>query len=348
MSRLPHLQLLALAGTALLIAPGCSALKGGLNPEHLNEINDSKTVAILYRTESDRLNLAGGGASGVQQASYQGQPQSLLPPVSTSTLKIVYPHPEGRSDYARAYVAFSRVGEDADNEPSLWTKLTGFGAKPDQTPQPFEVWALDVPKYQIDGIITKLQEANFFRRSKVLNSETYLGVSMDGKGFGKDYRNVGELDALLVRVRQQGWPVGRNGKPLQQRRLLPPRQQQAGVYQARSEMPAPTYRSSPQHFGAANYPQQQAATFQPAQAQPRYDYPSQNPAGYQQTGQAGQSYPETNYEASFYGELGLQQSSDAHETHGQQEYDAPSTQGQAAMPEQQLPPGYPSGNTAQP
>jgi len=334
--------LLALTLTALAFSPGCSVFKDKLNPENLNELDESKKVAILYRTESDRLNVAGGSTSGMRQVTYQGQPQSLLPPVSLSTLKVMYPHPEGRPDHARAFVAFSPIGDDSATEPSVWTKLTGFGSETEKPAQPFEVRALDVPKYQIDGIVAKLQKANFFRRSKVLNSKTYLGVSLDDKGFGKNYRNVDELDALILRVRQQGWLVGRNGKPLPNRGPMVPRQQ-PGVYQARAQMPQAPRHWSPapiQSYGNDRAHQQQP----PGQVQP-----GQNQAGYHHPNQGMPNYGapqnrESPHGAPQYGRPAGEQPRFEQPGNAQRMYER---QPYAAPPQQQYPPAYSPGRTPQ-
>ena len=99
-------QLFALLVVVSLTTSGCSVFKGSLNPDNLNKVESNNSLAILYRTESDRLNLAAGSAT-VQQVSYQQDRTSLLPPVSTTTLKVVYPHPGGRPDHAQVFVAFS-------------------------------------------------------------------------------------------------------------------------------------------------------------------------------------------------------------------------------------------------
>ena len=97
------------------------------------------------------------------------------------------------------------------------------------------------------------------------------------KGLAKNYRNVDELDALIVRVRQQGWQVGPDGKPLHIRRPAPPRHEQ-GVYQARAE--------SPWNGNGAPGPKQRAPEYQPQQRpsdyQPRYDQPLRERGRYEQ------------------------------------------------------------------
>jgi hypothetical protein len=221
---------------------------------------------------------------------------------------------------------------------------------------------LDVPKYQVDGVVAKLQKENFFRRSKILGSSTYLGVSLDGKGFGKNYRNVDELDALIVRVRRQGWQVGPDGKPVQRRRPAQPPQQQ-GVYQARADAPwngngapgpnqgAPAYRPQQQ-------PAQRPANYQPQYEQPRYEQPQNAPPQYeqpryQQPQNAPPQYEQPRYQQPQnappqYEQPGDQQPQNARPQYEQPRYeqpryDAPQSQAPAGYQQQQPASAYPYG-----
>jgi len=170
-------------------------------------------VSITYRTESDRVNLAAAGYSGpTQMVSFQQPSPGLLPNVTETTLQIQHPHPDGLPGYARAKVFVRPNGAEESEEGSFWSRLIGGSDDQDganRNAQIVEAWLLDIPAWQVNGIMTKLQEQNFFRRAKVLNAETFLAVKADGAGFGKKYRSVPELDALILRVRREGRPVGR-------------------------------------------------------------------------------------------------------------------------------------------
>ena len=63
---------------------------------------------------------------------------------------------------------------------------------------------MDVPKRELDAIVAKLRRENFYERSQVLGANTFLATDINGVKFGKEYRPVDELDALILRVRRQG------------------------------------------------------------------------------------------------------------------------------------------------
>jgi hypothetical protein len=170
-------------------------------------------VSITYRTESDRVNLAAAGYSGpTQMVSFEQPSPGLLPNVTTTTLNIQRPHPDGIPGYARARVVVRANGAEESKGGSIWGRLVGGSddqrAASDNA-QIIEAWLLDIPAWQVNGIVKKLQKQNFFRRAKVLGAETFLAVKADGAEFGKEYRSLPELDALILRVRREGRPAGR-------------------------------------------------------------------------------------------------------------------------------------------
>ena len=63
------------------------------------------------------------------------------------------------------------------------------GSDPDEV---LDRHVMDVPARNLHAIVDKLQQENFFRRSKPLVSESHLGVMMDDVRFAKDYRSVAE------------------------------------------------------------------------------------------------------------------------------------------------------------
>jgi hypothetical protein len=198
---------------AVAASTGCSLPKTQGSMGTLATAKQFNEVSITYRTESDRVNLAAAGHSGpTQMVSFQQPSPGLLPNVTTTTLHIQHPHPDGIPGYARARVVVRANGAEASKGSSIWGRLTG--GSDDQgagshNAQIIEAWLLDIPAWQVNGIMTKLQEENFFRRAKVLGADTFLAVKADGAGFGKKYRSLPELDALILRARHEGRPLGR-------------------------------------------------------------------------------------------------------------------------------------------
>jgi len=170
-------------------------------------------VSIAYRIESDRVNLAAAGDSGPSQmVSFQQPSAGLLPSVTTTTLQIQHPHPDGIPGYARARVVVRAGAAEESKGGSIWGRIIGRSDEKDagsQNAQIVEAWLLDIPAWQVDGIMKKLQKQNFFRRAKVLDPDAFLTVRADGAGFGKKYHSLPELDALILRARREGRPAVR-------------------------------------------------------------------------------------------------------------------------------------------
>lgn len=134
-----------------------------------------KGVRMVYRTKTDRLNLAGAD----------------LPPCSMATLYVQSPHPSMKVDSAR--VELIVVPSLMDDE------LT-----PPSTPASAEHAVLarqyDVPLWQVESVMKHLHDENFFRRAKTLWPEVYVAVNTGEKQLGKPYRAVPEFDAMILRA----------------------------------------------------------------------------------------------------------------------------------------------------
>ena len=147
---------------------------------------------IIYRTKTDRLNVAG----------------SRLPPCSMATLQLQVPHPhhhyKSNMGYAKLLVLPCSV--DSDLKP---------GELPQQVSAGAQVWEGEVPTWQIDAVIQQLKDDNFFRRAKILGADAFVAVQTDDKQLAKPYRSVPELDAILVRTCEPtDAPLhGTNGRP---------------------------------------------------------------------------------------------------------------------------------------
>jgi hypothetical protein len=63
---------------------------------------------------------------------------------------------------------------------------------------------MDVSKQELTAILAKLRRENFYERSQVLGANAFLATDVNGAKFGKEYRAVDELDAVILRVRLQG------------------------------------------------------------------------------------------------------------------------------------------------
>jgi hypothetical protein len=200
-----------------------TALVTGCSTFNRNDLADNSAavptprVRLTYRTDSGRLNLASQNMrAAVQPASYAAPQTAALPPHTVSIVDIQYPHPGGRADCALVTVVFEAGAED-DASPfdvsTLWNRIAGGGSEgPSTSNVPFrEEWVTEIPKWHLETQIEKLKRSRFFRREKALSPQAFVAVETDGKHFGKKYRALPELDALILRIRQEGRLVSRSG-----------------------------------------------------------------------------------------------------------------------------------------
>jgi hypothetical protein len=203
-----------------LTLTGCAIRTGNL-PETAPSVESLESVAVRYRTDSDRLNLRALRLSnGAELASFSVN--SPLTGVTISTLELRYPHPTGRTDVAEARLLIQHLVDDSGIASQL-SRLAGQSRDPaEAASQPIEVWTADIPKWQLDGVVAKLEKARFFERAKVLGAKSHLTVRRNGTAFGKEYRAVDELDALILFVHQQGHPSGPAARTTQAPLNAPP------------------------------------------------------------------------------------------------------------------------------
>ena len=202
---------------AAVVSAGCSSL-GGRTPVSRSASAPYETAKLAYRTGSDRLNLlTAAEPPGGQLVSYQQTGLSPVPEFTESTLQIAYPHPGGRAGYALVTVVFDAQPDGASSgfgPASIWKKITGSSSDEGQpADQRFlfrETWTMDIPRWQLDRILAKLREQNYFRKAKVTSANALLATEIDGARFGKDVKELPELDSIIVRIRSQGRLVGRS------------------------------------------------------------------------------------------------------------------------------------------
>lgn len=224
------------------LVSGCSAVPKVAMPKlstsgwgargKLAEAENPAAVKLSYRTSSDRLNVASGGAG------------MALPSATDSTLQVEYPHPAGTPDMARVVLTVQTPVKEA----GWWEKVRG--AQPEVS-APLEARAIDVPAGEVQVIVGKLQEESFFERSTPLTTNAFVGVEIEGARFAKEYRSLPELDALVLRAHHQGYALGSTPSAAGLAQVTPPTTVQASVVQA-SAVPAsyPTTGASSE----ASYP----------------------------------------------------------------------------------------------
>lgn len=157
-----------------------------------------ESILLTYRTDSGRLN---------QSAAEENSNAKPVPAFTTSTLQIQYPHPQDINGYARVTATFeSRTDDDTDG--SLWSIIKGKDSESKPTPPQFhEAWIADIRDWQLASLIADLKKKDFFRRVKVLDSDSHIRVEINGSTVSKEFPPIAELDRLLITIRQEGRPA---------------------------------------------------------------------------------------------------------------------------------------------
>lgn len=140
----------------------------------------------------------------------------IAPEWAAATLTLQYPHPEGDADTARATLRLS--AEPPRNSPSALAKATRWlglskagesaegheDAAPVQPTRDDEIWVLDIPKQQLDLLVTDLQQNGFFQAQTRSQSGTKLDVQINWGRVQKEWSSEPRLDHFMSRVYREG------------------------------------------------------------------------------------------------------------------------------------------------
>lgn len=156
--------------------------------------------------------------SEIKPVSFAGPSEMLTPAPewAGATLSLQYPHPEGLTDTARATLRLSAeprrdslstfaqasrwLGWSRGNEPSS-------ASEPSATTQPLrddEIWVLDIPRQQLDLLLTDLQQNGFFQAQTRAQSGTKLDVQLNWGRVQKEWSSEPRLDHFMSRVYREG------------------------------------------------------------------------------------------------------------------------------------------------
>ena len=148
-------------------------------------------IRIIYRTRTDRLNLAG----------------AQLPHCSIAELRVNFPHYQAKVATCSAVVKTTPCSENATPFPErgITSTVTSLvdGTVSDASAAPSQAWSADIPLWEVQAIVASLEKLSFFRKQRtVLSAEVFLSVETGKHAVGKKYRPIAELDAMILRVVQ--------------------------------------------------------------------------------------------------------------------------------------------------
>ncbi len=141
---------------------------------------------------------------------------AVAPEWAGATLTLQYPHPDGQEDTARATLRLS--AEPLRNSPTALAAATRWlgwnrtaeqpaatgDAAPRQPLRDDEIWVLDVPKQQLDLLLTDLQQSGFFQAQTRSQTGTKLDVQLNWGRVQKEWSSEPRLDHFMSRVYREG------------------------------------------------------------------------------------------------------------------------------------------------
>lgn len=137
------------------------------------------------------------------------------PEWSGATLTLQYPHPDGIADTARATLRLTaepaRNSRSAVAQASRWLgwnkSVEGIEPLTQKDPHPLpddEIWVLDIPKEQLDLLLTDLQQSGFFQAQTRSQTGTKLDVQLNWGRMQKEWSSEPRLDHFMSRVYREG------------------------------------------------------------------------------------------------------------------------------------------------
>ena len=211
LSRLQHFRAAYGMLLCILVSAGCASKIIPRRGSGKSDVPVAK-LQLTYRTDTDRLNGVGSFADVPFVSRQQPMRKKSISGGSIGFLHIVYPHPNGRTDVGQAKLFISTAGTgSAVVSHSIWTTIQNRFSGEDPTDVDaagsiLEVWTMDIPQSQLEGIAAKLKKLGFFRkRVKVLSPDVYLAAQINNDlALGKNYPSVAVLDALILQLRGRG------------------------------------------------------------------------------------------------------------------------------------------------
>lgn len=237
----------AMLGCLLLTGCQQSRLMGLRAP--LGEENLPAYSAIVlnyettdFRSLASRLHPANVGenlTSRIQQTSgaegAKEENSSLSGEWSQARIQIVYPHPDGSTDKGLARLVVTRKSMLSEQSASRSGKFkkqltkymlkatgtseelaeftTGANAKVVAKQADEEIWQLDVPKDELDILISDLSQRGFFEKQERPRGDALVTIKLDEGALSKRWTTEPRLEGLMMQVYNEGELAAFNARP---------------------------------------------------------------------------------------------------------------------------------------
>ena len=171
-----------------------------------------ESLNLTYRLDAGKMSAPMSFTRVENQLiSHQQAASNPVPERSTGTLMIKYPHPAAREGYALVSVLIESdvfKFQPAARDSWWWRFNAGKKEKAKQELMQIEkgtheAWVLDVPKHEIDEILSQMNQ-QFATYQQKATGEAELDVRWGKKKQKLRGETLTQLDRLMVRVRGQG------------------------------------------------------------------------------------------------------------------------------------------------
>ena len=219
--RPPHTRLPRFAGRCGVILCLACCLAGCQLPSRLaagkSGAPQYDRANIIYELDGTQRPLPLNG-SEIKPVAFEGDAETAPTAAewAGATLSIQYPHPDGTADTARATLRLS-----AEPRPDSltavgqarrwlgWNRSAAASANSESCgsltkSRDDEIWVLDIPKPQLDLLLTELQGNGFFQAQTRAESGTKLDVQLNWGRVQKEWSAEPRLDHFISRVYREG------------------------------------------------------------------------------------------------------------------------------------------------
>lgn len=202
--------------TLVCVTAGCMAINRPPAIPYDSAASLFEEAKLTYRVDAGKLQVPVSVARiEGQLVSYEQVPSSLRDRESSGVLEILYPHPNKREGYGLARVTIQSKLPSAIEPPatkSSFTKMVSESAR--KVPvvgsmvatehEAEETWELDVPRAQLDRIVTRMNDQRYFERRTTSTETVKILAELDGHEVEKAWNRIDEMDELMVTVRSHG------------------------------------------------------------------------------------------------------------------------------------------------
>lgn len=193
-----------------------------------------------FRSLASRLhpaNVSDNLSSKIQQVSVvesgKTEPNALSGDWSQARIQIVYPHPDGSVDKGLARLVVTRKSpfnqETLSRSERLKNNVAKFALKASGASEEFvelktnsksggvqsdeEIWQLDLPKEELDILISELSHRGFFEKQERPRGDALVTIKLDEGALSKRWTTEPRLEGLMLQVYNEGELTAFNTRP---------------------------------------------------------------------------------------------------------------------------------------